>query len=400
MRNSDDVYGAHKVATEMRRIAVITGTRAEYGLLRRSMDLIAADDDLSLQLYVTGMHLSPTHGKTVSEIRADGFDIDYEVEMNLDSDSVVSMGKALGIGVMGFSEGFRNLEPDIVLLLGDRTEPFAATIAASHMNLPVAHIGGGHISGGAVIDANVRHAITKLSHLHFATSRDNAARIGNLGEKAWRITPVGAPGLDDIHDENFASPEEVYESYDIPADEPIVVVLQHPTTTRPSSAGEQMRRTLDAVRSVDCYPFIIYPNSDVGANEIMAKIDAFEDTVDSLTVTQNVSRSKFLGLLNVCDALVGNSSSGLVEAPSLDVPVVNVGPRQEGRERTDNVIDVSHEQPDIQRALRKALVDDEFREAVRACDNPYFLGGTASQIHARLKDVEIGRKLLEKWTEL
>lgn len=384
----------------MKRIAVVTGTRAEYGLLRRTMNLISADDDQSLQLYVTGMHLSPTHGKTVSEIRADGFDVDYEVEMNLDSDSSVSMGKALGIGVMGFSDGFRNLEPDIVLLLGDRTEPFAASIAASHMNLPVAHIGGGHVSGGAVIDANVRHAITKLSHLHFATSHENASRIESLGEEDWRIAPVGAPGLDEIHDGNYASPAEVYESYEIPSDEHVVVVLQHPTTTRPSSAGEQMRETLDAVRNVDCYPFIIYPNSDVGASEIIAEIDAVVGREDAVTVAQNVPRSKFLGLLNVCDALVGNSSSGLVEAPSLDTPVVNVGPRQEGRERTNNVIDVPHERAAIEEALRKALFDDEFREAVRSCDNPYFLGGAATQIHAQLKDVEINRELLEKRTVL
>lgn len=383
---------------EMVRIAVVTGTRAEYGLLRRSMNLIEDDDELSLQLYVTGMHLSPTHGRTISEIRADGFEADYQVEMNLDSDSEVSMGKSLGIGVAGFAEGFRNLDPDLVLVLGDRSEPFAATIAASHMNRPVAHIGGGHVSGGAVIDAHVRHAISKLSHLHFATSRKNATRIGRLGEEDWRIAPVGAPGLDDIHAGDFTAPPDVYDGYGLPRDEPVVVVLQHPTTTRPSAAARQVRQTLDAVCEVDCYPFVIYPNSDVGSTRTIAEIDAATESWDAATVTANVPRRDFLGLLNVSDALVGNSSSGLVEAPSLDLPVVNVGPRQQDRDRAENVIDVPHDADAIERALRTALFDEEFRENAAACDNPYYLGGAAPQILERLREIDIDRELLEKRT--
>ncbi|MDR9431804.1 MAG: UDP-N-acetylglucosamine 2-epimerase, partial [Natronomonas sp.] len=183
-------------------------------------------------------------------------------------------------------------------------------------------------------------------------------------------------------------------------DTPIVVVLQHPTTTRPSEAGEQMARTLDAVRSVDCYPFIIYPNSDFGSREIIGEIHSAAESWEAVSVYKNVSRSEFLGLLNVCDALVGNSSSGLIEAPSLDVPVVNVGPRQQGRERADNVIDVPHEREAIERALRTALFDEAFIQRVRACDNPFYLDGAAEQIYAHLRDVDIGRDLLEKSTEL
>jgi UDP-N-acetylglucosamine 2-epimerase (non-hydrolysing)/GDP/UDP-N,N'-diacetylbacillosamine 2-epimerase (hydrolysing) len=364
------------------------------------MERITDDSELSLQLFVTGMHLVPTHGKTISEIKSDGFIVDYEIEMNMHSDSGVSMGKSLGIGTMGFSEGFRNLEPDIVLVLGDRSEPFAATIAAAHMNIPVAHIGGGHVSGGAVIDAHVRHAISKLSHLHFATSRVNATRISKLGEERWRIFSVGAPGLDDIHEGKYTQPNEVYEKYNIPHNKPVVVMLQHPTTTRPGEGAVQVRETLAALQEISCHPFIIYPNSDAGSNDVIEMIKAESESFNSVTVTQNVPRAQFLGLLNICDAMVGNSSSGLIEAPSFNVPVVNVGPRQQGRERAKNVIDAPYERKDIKNALERALTDEAFQEVVNDCENPFFMGGAASQIYAKLKEVDIDRNLLEKSTSL
>lgn len=383
----------------MKRIAIITGTRAEYGLLRRTMRLLANDDAIDLDVYVTGMHLSPTHGNTIDEIRSDGFDIAFTIDMNLDTNSQCSMSKSLGIGVMGFSDAFQNRDPDLLLVLGDRSEPFAAAIAASHMNLPVAHIAGGQISGGAVIDSQVRHAITKLSHLHFVTTEANAQRVEALGEEGWRIVPVGAPGVDDIYHGQYTPASEIYEKYDLPRDRPIVIVLQHPETSKPDDSERQIRNTLNSVCAVDCYPFIIYPNSDLGSSDIISILNSMESDINC-SVHKNINRQDFLGLMNISGAMVGNSSSGIIEAPSFGLPVVNVGDRQDGRQRAGNVIDVAHTEAEITEALKSALFDEAVRERAEENENPYFLGGSAERIHSELRDVTIDQKLLEKKTVL
>jgi len=388
------------MGTESREIAVVTGTRAEYGLLRRTISMIDQSEELDLNLFVTGMHLSPTHGETVTEINADGFEINYTIDMALDSDSMVTMAKSLGIGISSFAEGFRQVGPDIVLVLGGRTEAFAAGIAASYMNIPVAHIGGGQISGGVVIDGLARHALTKLSHIHFATSEENAQRISQLGEQEWRIVPTGALGLDQIHDGEYTDPEELRDRFDVPKDKRLVVVLQHPTTTRPEEAREQIGRTIDAVTDFDVFPFVIYPNSDRGSSAMIEELERMGDGSSAPVVVENLPRDDFLGLLDLASVMVGNSSSGLIEAPSFGLPVVDVGPRQAGRQRGENVISVEYDTDEIAAALETALHDESFRQRAEKCENPFYFDGAADRIHEMLAEIELGSALVEKATEL
>lgn len=378
-----------------RTVAVVTGTRAEYGLLRGTMERIETRDDLELAVVVTGMHLSPRHGRTVTEIAADGFDIDRRVEMQLAGDSGRSMAKSLGVGLSGMADALGDLDPDVVLVLGDRDEALAGGVAAAHMNVPVAHVHGGDAMDGAIIDDSIRHALTKFAHLHFPVSAKSAQRIEKLGEEPWRITTVGAPGLDEIRDAAVTSADELAERYGIDTDAPLVVVVQHPVTTQPERAGEQMRATLEAVTATGAQTVVVYPNSDAGGDRAIAAIEAYEST-DQLTAFESLPRADYLGLVASASALVGNSSSGIIEAPSLDVPVVDVGPRQAGRERAENTVSVPHEREAIERAVDRCLTDGSVQRQARECENPYDYGGAADRIVERLATVELTDELLRK----
>jgi len=378
-----------------RTIAVVTGTRAEFGLLQSSMRLIREHPDLTLVTVATGMHLSPRHGYTVDDIREAGFTVDHEVEMLLEGDSGRSMAKSLGLGTLGLADALSLTDPAAILVLGDRDEALAAALAGAHMNIPVAHIHGGDAMQGAIIDDSIRHAITKFAHLHFPASPTSAERILELGEEPWRVTTAGAPGLDDIHAGDYLDESTVVERFDLDSSRHLVLVVQHPLTIRPAAAGEQMQRTLEAVLDVDAEVLCIYPNADAGGKRMIEVIEAQAETAGVRTV-ENVPRAVFLGLLEAADALVGNSSSGIIEAPSFGLPVVNVGPRQEGRERADNVIDVPHETAAIREGVRQALEDESVRERAAACENPYDQGGAADRIVERLSSVELGETLLRK----
>jgi UDP-N-acetylglucosamine 2-epimerase (non-hydrolysing)/GDP/UDP-N,N'-diacetylbacillosamine 2-epimerase (hydrolysing) len=378
-----------------RRVAVLTGTRAEYGLLKSSMEAIRAREGLALQVVATGMHLSPRHGRTIEEIRGDGFDVDREVLMQLDGDTGRAMAKSLGIGTSGLAEAFAGLDPDVVLLLGDRDEALAGALAASHMNVPVAHVHGGDSMHGAIIDDSIRHAITKFAHLHFPVSELSAERVRRLGEEPWRVTTVGAPGLDDVLAGAYDDPGSVLDRYDLDPDRPLLLVVQHPVTTRPDRAGEEMAATLDAVESFDAGAVVIYPNSDAGGDRMIAEIESREFG-EGVRTFRSLPRREYLGLMAAADAMVGNSSSGIIEAPSFDLPVVDVGPRQEGRERAANTVSVPHEADAIREAVERCLTDGAFRERARDCENPYDYGGAGERICERLAEVDLGEELLRK----
>jgi len=378
-----------------RRVAVLTGTRAEYGLLKSSMEAIRAREGLALQVVATGMHLSPRHGRTIEEIRGDGFDVDREVLMQLDGDTGRAMAKSLGIGTSGLAEAFAGLDPDVVLLLGDRDEALAGALAASHMNVPVAHVHGGDSMHGAIIDDSIRHAITKFAHLHFPVSELSAERVRRLGEEPWRVTTVGAPGLDDVLAGAYDDPGSVLDRYDLDPDRPLLLVVQHPVTTRPDRAGEEMAATLDAVESFDAEAVVIYPNSDAGGDRMIAEIES-RGFGEGVRTFRSLPRREYLGLMAAADAMVGNSSSGIIEAPSFDLPVVDVGPRQEGRERAANTVSVPHEADAIREAVERCLTDGAFRERARDCENPYDYGGAGERICERLAEVDLGEELLRK----
>ncbi|MFC7203580.1 UDP-N-acetylglucosamine 2-epimerase [Haloferax namakaokahaiae] len=378
-----------------RTIGVVTGTRAEYGLLKSSMDAIRDHPQMDLTVYVTGMHLSPQYGNTRDDIVNDGFDDIVDVHMLLDGDSELSMVKSLGVGISSFADVFGRDDPDIVLVLGDRDEALAAGMAAAHMNIPVAHVHGGDTTGGAIIDDSIRHALTKFSHIHFPVSRLSEERILKLGEEPWRTMVVGAPGLDEILDGNYADPADVLERHGIaPSGRPLTLVVQHPVTTAPGEAGVQMRETLDGIADSDVHPVIIYPNSDAGGKLIIDEIES-HPVGEQAEVFRSLPRADYLGLMAAADVMVGNSSSGIIEAPSFDLPVVNIGPRQDERERSENTLDVPHEREEITGAIERALTAD-FRERVAAAGNPYDYGGAAQNICERLATVELGEKLLRK----
>ncbi|MDF9745853.1 UDP-N-acetylglucosamine 2-epimerase [Natrinema salsiterrestre] len=383
------------MTSTQRKVLVLTGTRAEYGLLRSSMEAIQNHDKLTLSIVATGMHLSPQHGMTVEEIRQDGFSVDREVLMQLSGDSGTAMAKSLGIGTASLADAFESLDPDIVLLLGDRDEALAGALAASHMNIPVAHVHGGDSMHGAVIDDSIRHAITKFAHIHFPASERSARRIKKLGEEEWCITVAGAPGLDDILTGRYKQPEAVYEQYDLETDRKLVLVVQHPVTTQSNQAGEQMASTLDAVESVDAQVVLIYPNSDAGGDRMIAEIESRTLGTDVLTF-QSLPRRDFLGIMAAADAMVGNSSSGIIESPSFDLPVVDIGPRQDGRERSENTVSVPHETDEIREAVKYCLTDEIFRKQVINCENPYDYGGSGTRICERLADIQIDDSLLRK----
>ncbi|GAB6862945.1 UDP-N-acetylglucosamine 2-epimerase [Haloplanus litoreus] len=378
-----------------RSICVVTGTRAEYGLLQSPMEHIKATEDLQLQVVATGMHLSPRYGNTYEEIEADGFDIDRKIDMLIDADSGFSMAKSTGIGMMGLAEAFRDLAPDIVLILGDRDEPLAAGIAAAHMNIPVAHIHGGDVMVGAIIDDSIRYALTKFAHIHFPASDASAERISRLGEEEWRIHVAGAPGVDAIIANEYEPPDEVREVLGIDPDQKIVLCVQHPVTTQPDQAGRQMQITLDAIEPLDAQTVLIYPNSDAGGKEMIETIENHPSR-DEILVFKNLSRSRYLGLMDAADVMVGNSSSGIIEAPSFDLPAVDIGLREQRRQRAPSTKSVDHDREEIRRAVEAELYDEERKQEAKSCENPYDYGGAGEQIAEFLADVTIDDRLLRK----
>jgi UDP-N-acetylglucosamine 2-epimerase (non-hydrolysing)/GDP/UDP-N,N'-diacetylbacillosamine 2-epimerase (hydrolysing) len=383
------------MSNNSREITVLTGTRAEYGLLKSSMEAIQSHSELSLSIVATGMHLSPRHGRTVEEIRDDGFSVDREVLMQINGDSGTAMAKSLGVGTTGLADAFASLDPDIVLLLGDRDEALAGALAAAHMNIPVAHVHGGDSMYGAVIDDSIRHAITKFAHIHFPASELSAERIRKMGEEEWRITISGAPGLDDILAGDFEDPDTVLSKYDLNPSESLLLLVQHPVTTQSERAGEQMKATLDTVESFDAQIVIIYPNSDAGGNQIISEIESTEFSQPVRTF-RSLPRDEYLALMDAADVMVGNSSSGIIEAPSFDLPVVDIGSRQEGRQRAENTISVPHEAAKIREAISRGFSDSKFSERIISSTNPYDYGGAGERIANRLAEVTIDSSLLRK----
>jgi UDP-N-acetylglucosamine 2-epimerase (non-hydrolysing)/GDP/UDP-N,N'-diacetylbacillosamine 2-epimerase (hydrolysing) len=359
------------------------------------MEKIREHDELKLSVVATGMHLSPQYGNTYKEIEKDGFEIDHKVDMLIDADTGLSMAKSTGIGMMGMAVAFRNIEPDIVLILGDRDEPLAAAIAAAHMNIPVAHIHGGDVMVGAIIDDSIRYALTKFSHIHFPASEESAERILNLGEEEWRVRISGAPGLDAILQDDYIPGTEVRGELGVGEDENLILCVQHPVTTQSEKAGDQMEMTLDALGNIDAHIVLIYPNSDAGGKEM---IQVLEDhpIQDDLISFRNLPREKYLGLMDAADVMVGNSSSGIIEATSFDLPVVDIGPREARRQRAENVVSVPHETEAILEAVEDGLYDEDFRETARVSENPYDYGGAGERIANFLTEVSINENLLRK----
>ncbi|MFC1931517.1 UDP-N-acetylglucosamine 2-epimerase [Chloroflexota bacterium] len=377
----------------MRKIAVVTGTRAEYGVLYPVLRAIESKQKLRLSLVVTGMHLSHEFGYTVTEIEKDGFKIATNVDMLLSSDTPAAMAKSVGLGIIGMTQAWEQLRPDIILVFGDRVEPLAAAIAGAYMNIPVAHIHGGDVCGN--IDDPTRHAITKFAHVHFPATSKSKQRIINMGEDEWRVHQVGSPALDVILNEPLLSAKALAEELDLNLSQPLILLIQHSVTTQADEAPKQMRKTLEAVMEIGYPTVLIYPNSDAGGRKLIEVIKEYEN-YPFVKIFKSLPRREYLSLMKAASVMVGNSSSGIVEAPSFGLPVVNIGIRQEGRERGKNIIDAGHAKQEIIQAIEKALSDKEFLTAVRKCENPYGDGKASPRIADTLSRIEITPQLLQK----
>jgi len=379
----------------MKKIVAVTGSRAEYGILSSVLKAIEAHPGLRLSLVVTGMHLSHEFGYTVQDIEKDGFKIDARVDMLLSSDTPGAMAKCIGMGSMGLAQTWEQLKPDVILVFGDRVEPLAAAISGAYMNIPIAHIHGGDAAIGSNIDDSNRYAITKLAHIHFPATSTSAERIIKLGEDEWRVYMVGSPALDDILGEPLLPSEVLEEKLGTSLAQPLILLVQHSVTTQFDEAPKQIRETLAAIVELGYPTVLIYPNSDSGGRKMIEVIREFEN-YPFIKTYKSLPRKEYLSLMKSASVMVGNSSSGIIDAPSLGLPVINIGIRQEGRERGKNVIDVGHNKQEILKAIKKAMTDKDFLNEVKKCESPYGDGKAGQRIAEILSKVEITPELIRK----
>ncbi len=376
----------------MRKIAVITGTRAEYGILKSVLKEIKANPKLNLSLIVIGMHLSAEFGYTVKEIEKDGFRVDAKINVLHREDTKTAMVVSIGRCLIETAKALERIEPGFLLVLGDRSEMLVGAVAATYMRIAIAQIHGGEISGN--VDEPVRHAITKLAHVHFPATKESGDRVIKMGEEPWRVHVVGAPSLDMILSGKMLTVEETAAKYDLDLSRPVLLVLQHPVVTEDERAAGQIRETLEALKELGCQTVLIYPNADAGGRRMIEVIKEYERY--PIRAFKSVPHEDFLGLMNVVNVMVGNSSSGIIEAPSFSLPVVNVGTRQIGRQRAENVIDAGYNRKEIKAAVQMAICDNEFKEKVKHIKNFYGDGKAGERIAKILSEIKIDKKLLEK----
>lgn len=337
--------------SQKRRIVYVSGTRADFGLMASTLRLIHQSETLALAIVVTGMHLSALHGTTIGDIEASGLPIGARVPVDDTASTGAVMARNIGCMLDGFVDAFEQLKPDIVLVLGDRGEMLAAALAAIHLNVPVAHVHGGERSG--TIDEPIRHAISKLSHIHFVATEESAQRLSRMGEVAERIFVVGAPGLDGIAQDANIDRAVLFSKYGLDTTRPLSLVLFHPVLQEVDTSGTDGAVILDALAG-QIQILALKPNSDAGSAAIRAELEARAARGD-ITLVTHLPRAEYLSFLKQADVLVGNSSSGIIEAATFGIPVVNVGSRQNLRQRNGNVVDVPVSEPAIRAAVAMAL---------------------------------------------
>lgn len=376
----------------MRRICVWSGKRGGFGALAPTMESIAQHPDLELLLVVTDQHLYDQFGKTVTEVE-NQFPIAARIDMAQGGDSNADRARAIGHCVEKSVGVIQELAPDILLIIGDRGEVLAASIVAHNMRIAIAHIQGGDVSGS--LDEPVRHAITKLSHIHFPATQTSADRIISMGEEPWRVHVVGDPHLDPILIGNMTPEAELRARYDLPAGAPFLLVLQHSDSTVPDESSAQMKETVAAVSSFNLRTLFVYPCSDQGYEGIISQIEA-AGAPPTITVHKNIPAPDFAGLQKIAACLIGNSSAGLIEAPYFGLPAINVGLRQIGREYCGNVIHVPYEWTAIADAIHKSLNDHGFHLALQNLRPPFGDGRAFDRMTKVMLDVELDEKLLNK----
>lgn len=355
----------------MKKVCIVTGTRAEYGLLKPVIDRVYRSDELELHLAVTGMHLSTEFGLTYREIEEDGYPIGSKVEMLLGSDTHVGITKSMGVAMIGFADCFAVHKPDIVIILGDRYEMLAAALAAMVAGIPIAHIHGGELTEGVMDDA-IRHSITKMSQLHFTTMEKYRKRVVQLGEPPETVYNVGSLGVENIKTVPLLQREELENMLAFPFEFPLIMVTYHPVTLEKITVEKQFKELLSVIdRHKEFSVIFTKANADPDGRIINEMIDGYvERNSGRCKGYTSLGQKKYLSVLQYCDAVVGNSSSGIIEVPSFGIPTVNIGDRQRGRGHSESVIDCGNDRMQIEKALLRAL-SPEFRKKAANAKNPY-----------------------------
>lgn len=372
-----------------RRICIVTGTRAEYGLLYWLLREVQEDPDLDLQIVATGMHLSPEFGLTYQEIEEDGFEIDGKVEMLTSSDTSVGIAKSMGLGTIGFADVLSRLDPDVLVLLGDRYEMLSVAQVALVARIPIAHIHGGEVTEGAV-DDSIRHAITKMAHVHFTATDPFRRRVIQLGERPERVFNVGAPGLDYLRHLNLMGKQELESSLGFELGDPTFLITYHPATLQDRPPEESVEELLDALDQFpDARLIFTKANADAEGLKINQKIERYVDKEsDRAELYSSLGQRRYLSALHHVDLVLGNSSSGLTESPAVPVPTVNLGTRQRGRPRAESVIDCREQADAIAESIQEAL-SESFRSTLENVTSPYGDGKATPRIRRHLKEIPL-----------
>ena len=384
----------------MRKICVVTGTRAEFGLLSHLMKLIENDPDFQLQLIATGMHLSPEFGYTINEIQEEDFKVDKKIEILLSSDTSVGVSKSMGLAQISFAEAYDELKPDLILVLGDRYEILAAVTTAMIARIPVAHLNGGEKTEGA-IDESIRHSITKMSHLHFTATEEYRKRVIQMGESPKLVFNVGEVGLDNIFLKKLYSREEFEKSIDFKLRKNNILITFHPVTLEKGMAIRQFKELLNAVDQLEDTTIIItHSNSDMEGRSLIEMIKAYVAlNKDKAIAFPSLGYHRYLSALQYVDVVVGNSSSGIVEAPSFKVATINIGNRQKGRIQASSVINCEPKANEILKAFDLAF-SHEFKNQLRDVINPYGKGGSSQKLINVLKKISFSDLLCKEFYDL
>lgn len=383
-----------------KKVCVVTGSRAEYGLLYWLMWEIQNDPDLNLQVIVTGMHLSPEFGLTSKIIEENGFHIDKKIEMLLSSDTPVGISKSIGLGVFGFSEALEGLSPDILVIMGDRFEMLSAAIVAMNARIPIAHLHGGEATEG-LIDEAIRHSLTKLSHLHFTATEQYRRRVIQLGEQPNRVYTVGGLGIDNIVRLKLMSKKETEEKIIFRFGKKNLLVTFHPVTLEKSSSFYQFSSLLKVLSELeDTHVIFTKPNADADGRIIIRMIDDFVANHSERTVAfVSMGQMNYLSTLRHIDAIVGNSSSALLEAPTFKIATVNIGDRQKGRIKAKSVFDCSPDYKSIKEAIGK-VYSPEFQSRLPSVENPYGTGGASVMIKDIIKQTDLDGIIIKKFYDI
>ncbi len=376
-----------------KKILILSGTRAEYGYIKRILKLMERSTKLEYCLLVSGTHLDKEFGASIKEIKQDKIEKFIQVRINAIPKDPSEWSKNIGKSIVKISNTIKKIDPDLILIPGDPWIIFATAIASTYMRIPIAHIQGGELSGN--VDGIVRHAIAKLAHIHFVSNKNAKKVVKQLGEEEFRIFNVGGSMMDEVIYGEKIDKHILLKELNFDIKKPIIIVLQHPVSLEYKLAKQQIEKTLSAVKKTNLQTIVIYPNSEPGSKNMINCIKKYKKE-KNFRIFQNIPRKKFLSLLKIVDIIIGNSSSGIIEAPALRLPVINIGTRQKERLRAKNVIDVNYNEKEIFKTIKKILSDKKLKDTMKQCSSPYGNGKSSEKIVKILEELKIDDKLLNK----